>query len=426
MNDPSAHPNARRQRRLKKVRQQVKTEFEGTRRQLQQRDDYLPQWDYFLDLLMRPLEPGRLQAAVGRPLVEHLCNQAPYELFHALGVHPLRLGSGCSAAGRLAADSLPVLACPMLKATLGMQRIHDTPPAAAPLVVPTTCDWVVKFPQMAASTAPETRFLELPHLRQSEKGERRWLEEIHGLVRWLERQTGRKLMRRTLRTSMATFMQAWEALGQLIELRRKGLVAGVWFLVVANSFMLDSIEPWTGRVRQVLDTVAAHGAAATGKGVFLAGSPIMFPYFKVPQLIEAAGMTICADDLCTSERIWPGAVCYEDTSIHGLLRALAERYHKACICPTFADNERRVNGILNTLRTHDIRSVVYHVLKGCHPFDIESFDLEKTLKQKGYTFLKIETDYGPEDSRNIMTRLEAFGELQKPEDSRSGVAKGLQ
>ena len=58
MNDPSARPDTRRKRRLKKVRQQVKTEFEGTRRQLQQRDDYLPQWDYFLDLLMRPLEPG--------------------------------------------------------------------------------------------------------------------------------------------------------------------------------------------------------------------------------------------------------------------------------------------------------------------------------------------------------------------------------
>jgi benzoyl-CoA reductase/2-hydroxyglutaryl-CoA dehydratase subunit BcrC/BadD/HgdB len=411
MNDPSARSNARRQRRLKKVRQAVKTEFEEARRQLQQRADYLPLWDYFLDLLMRPLEPGRLQSAVDRPLVEHLCNQAPYELFHAMGVHPLRLGSGCFAAGRLAADRLPVLVCPMLKATLGMERIRGTSPASAPRVVPTTCDWVVKFPQMTAATAPETRFLELPHLRQSEKGQRRWLEEIYGLVRWLERQTGRKLKRRTLRASVAIFMQAWEALGQLIELRRKGLVAGVWFLVVANSFMLDSIESWTAKVRQVLDTVAAHGAVAAGKGVFLAGSPIVFPHFKLLQLIEAAGMTVCADDLCTSERIWPGAVCYDDTSIYGLLRALAERYHKACICPTFADNERRVNGILNTLRAHDIRGVVFHLLKGCHPFDIESFDLEKTLKERGYSFLKIETDYGPEDSRNIMTRLEAFGEI---------------
>lgn len=411
MNAPSTHTHARRQRLLKKVRQQAQTEFEAALRQLRQRDDYLPLWDYFLDLLMRSLEPGRLQAAVERPLVAHLCNQAPFELFHALGVHPLRLSSGCSAVGRLVADRLPVLVCPLLKATLGMQRIQDGPPAATPRVVPTTCDWVVKYPQMMASTAPDTRFLELPHLRQSEKGQRRWLEEIYGLVRWLEGQTGRKLTRRTLRASVATFMQAWEALGRLIELRRKGLLAGVWFLVVANSFMLDGIETWTARVRRVLDAVVTPGSTATGKGVFLAGSPILFPNFKLSQLIEAAGMNICADDLCTSERIWPGAVCYEDTSVHGLLRALAERYHKACICPTFADNERRVNGILNSLRTHDIRGVVYHVLKGCHPFDIESFDLEKTLKHRGYKFLKIETDYGPEDSRNILTRLEAFGEI---------------
>lgn len=411
MNDTAVKSNSRRQRLLQKVRRETRAEFEAARLQLQQRPDYHPVWDYFLDLLMRPLAPDMLAAAVGSPLVEHLCNLAPYELFHAIGVHPIRLGSGCFGVGRLSASRFPVLMCPLLKATMGMLQLQASPHSdSVPWVVPTTCDWVVKFQELADGQ-PEACFLELPHLRQGEKGQQRWLEEIYGLVRFLEGQTGRKLKRKILLASVQTFMRAWQVFGHLIELRRAGRLAGVWFMVVANSFMLDSIETWTEHLYMTLKIVETHPPAPGKNGVFLAGSPIIFPNFKLLHLIEAAGMDVYGDDLCTSERIWPGAVCYEDPSYHGIMRALAERYHKACICPTFADNERRINSILNTLQHHHIRGVVYHILKGCHPFDIESFDLEPQLKSSGFNFLKIETDYVQEDSQNILTRLEAFGKI---------------
>ena len=231
------------------------------------------------------------------------------------------------------------------------------------------------------------------------------------MVRFLEDRTGRKLKRKHLHSSVQTFMHAWQALGKLIEQRRAGRLPVVWFLAVVNSFMLDPIEPWIDQLERVLKHVDDHPAKGSGKGIFLAGAPILFPNYKLPLLIEAAGMTVLGDDLCTSERIWPGAVCPEENSFHGLMRALAERYHTACICPTFADNERRINTILGTLQHHPVRGVVYHVLKGCHPFDIESFRLERELKAKGVPFLRIETDYVEEDNRNIATRLEAFAEI---------------
>jgi benzoyl-CoA reductase/2-hydroxyglutaryl-CoA dehydratase subunit BcrC/BadD/HgdB len=411
LNDSAAVANPRQQRLLTRIHREVSAEFEAGRLQLQQRPDYHPVWEYFLDLLMRPLVPGMLQE-VGRPLVEHLCNQAPYELYHAMGVHPVRLGSGCFSVARLSASRSPVLMCPLLKATMGMLQLQaPSRSEAIPRVVPTTCDWVVKFPEMTDDHTSPTCFLELPHLRQSERGQSRWLEEMYELVRFLEVQTGRKLKRRALLSSVQTFMQAWDAFGQLIELRRTGRLAGVWFMVAANSFMLDRIETWTEEVQRVIELIKTQAPVSIGKGVFLAGSPIIFPNFKLPNLIEAAGMTILGDDLCTSERIWPGAVCYEDTSFHGLMRALAERYHKACSCPTFADNDRRINSIFNFLEQHPIQGVIYHVLKGCHPFDIENFNIERQLNRLGHRFIKIETDYVQEDSQNILTRLEAFGQI---------------
>ena len=148
--------------------------------------------------------------------------------------------------------------------------------------------------------------------------------------------------------------------------------------------------------------------SATVPAVFMAGSPVTFPNFKLPELVEQAGMHIAADDLCSSERIVPGGVVYSDTSEAGILRALAERYHKACICPTFVDNDRRINNILQVAEKYKIKGVIYNLLKGCHPYDIEAITIEKKLKENGLKFIKIETDYGREDSQNILTRLEAF------------------
>ena len=124
------------------------------------------------------------------------------------------------------------------------------------------------------------------------------------------------------------------------------------------------------------------------------------------------------DDLCSGGRVFPGAAAYEDGSDYALIRALAERHHKACTCPTFADNDRRLNRLVHTLETKNIRGVVFHVLKGCHPFDMDAGILEERLKEKNVRFLKIETDYVREDEQNIVTRLEAFSRtLQQREES---------
>jgi benzoyl-CoA reductase/2-hydroxyglutaryl-CoA dehydratase subunit BcrC/BadD/HgdB len=63
---------------------------------------------------------------------------------------------------------------------------------------------------------------------------------------------------------------------------------------------------------------------------------------------------------------------------------------------------------LEALPGTEFKGVVFHVLKGCHPYDLESFGLEMPLKEAGLRFLRVETDYTSEDVQNILTRLEAF------------------
>jgi benzoyl-CoA reductase/2-hydroxyglutaryl-CoA dehydratase subunit BcrC/BadD/HgdB len=145
----------------------------------------------------------------------------------------------------------------------------------------------------------------------------------------------------------------------------------------------------------------------------LAGSPIFFPNFKLPALLEEAGLVTVADDLCSSERLLPPGLVLSDSSASGLLAALAGRYHQGCLCPTFGDNERRINNILGQKKEAGFAGVVFAVLKGCHPYDLESVTIEPALKKQGLRYLRLETDYAAEDRRNLLTRLEAFGHSLK-------------
>ncbi|MEN6413541.1 MAG: 2-hydroxyacyl-CoA dehydratase family protein [Veillonellales bacterium] len=400
----------RRIRQKTKIYEKICEEYDQEIKLLKERTDYIAEFGYFLDLLTRPLRPSDLREKVGRPLIGLFCIQAPLELFYALGVHPVKLCSGSYSAQRLSASYLPVLMCPMLKSYIGSMELEDAALSGYDaVIVPTTCDWVVKMPEIVKETIGHLHYLELPHIKQNEKGQQRWLEEIYTLKQFLEQKTGNRLKRQNLVDSMNQFMNIWRLFQELIDLKRKQRIADIWFFSIANTFMLDDPERWAKNLEFVIKRLQAESLRPVNPyKIFLAGSPIIFPNLKMLHLIEQAGMTVCADDLCSSERIFPGATVYDDPSERGLLKALAERYHKACICPTFADNERRVNNILKITAEHSITGIIFHILKGCHPYDIESFTIEENLKAKGLKFLKIETDYVKEDGQNILTRLEAF------------------
>ena len=399
----------RARRRTERMKGKAAGEYRQEAARLRERADFLDVYDYFLRLAEEPFSAAALSQRVGAPLAGLFCLQTPLEIFLALGLHPVRLCAGSQIAQQAAASSLPVLMCPMLKSFVGHTLLYENDfRAFQTVVLPTTCDWVVKIPEIMGEDLSALHYMELPHYRDTEKARIAWREEVAALVRTLEEKTGRKLTASNLRAAVGTLTEVWALWGALLDLRRKGVLPGIWILLLANTFMLDRLDVWTEHLRRVLRAVEERGASPVSAGIFVAGSPSVFPNFKMLEIIEQAGMAAIADDLCTSERIFPGGVAFGEPSRDGLLRALSERYHTACLCPTFIDNDRRVNNIFLAAETAPIRGVVYHLLKGCHPYDMEAITVERRLRESGLKFIKIETDYGREDSQNIATRLEAF------------------
>ncbi|MDR2338660.1 MAG: 2-hydroxyacyl-CoA dehydratase family protein [Deltaproteobacteria bacterium] len=408
----------RRERALSRARDKALAEWSAELGRLRAREDYIPELAYFLDLFEDP-SIAAVEERVGMPVAAMLCLQAPVELFLAQGFFPVKIYGGSYAASNLTSPRLPALMCPTLKSILGATEL-DPGLMRVPWVIPLTCDWLARFKEtrdLFGGFEKPVLELEVPRIKEGDGPKELWLSEVHGLSVFLKEQGGLPLKRGRLLESIKRLEGIRLAFLRLTELRRQGLIGSQFFSIVLSGLFRDLPERFQDSLETLVsalsdkagkpDAKAPLGGVRTG-GVFLTGSPVYFPNFKILNLIERAGLQVLGDDLCSSERILPRHVEVGDKSERGLLKALAETYHLGCLCPVFAANDRRAAIIKEATNLADIRGVVFHLLKGCHPYDLDSFMLEETVHSWGLRFLRIETDYSHEDSQNILTRLEAF------------------
>lgn len=392
----------------KKYLNEIQSEYESERLVLRSRDDFSRELEHFIETLSLYTYPERFTQRFSRPIAGFYCVPVPLELLDAFGYHPVRFCRGSASLQKISSFNLPALSCPLIKSCLGSFYLEESLEKKAKLlIISHTCDWMVRFPEISSQTPGLFYTLDLPHIRETDRSRKRWQEEVFALKRHLEFLSGKKLSRKKLSDSILKYTNAWKLFNQVIDLRRRGLIPGVWFTLIANSFMIDDVGSWARQIELFLKKYPDGTRKQTGPRVFLSGSPLVFPNLKLAGLIEDAGMYIAADNLCTSEKLYNALSC-DDLSDYGLLKALAEGCQLPCSCPTFSVNETRIENTLALMKDFDIQGLIHCVLKGCHPFDIESFILEKRIKESGYRFIKIETDYSREDKEVILTRLEAF------------------
>jgi len=345
------------------------------------------------------------------------CIYVPEELIYASGAIPVRICNGFYALDQAGANYLPAKACPLVRSTIGMIDNNYYPFGAEPLMVvnPSSCDQKKKMGEIQTKSNIPIYLLETPPVKDSDDAREYWLKSIIRFKSILEKTSRQKITKSKLKSAINKIYLAQNEFRRFNNLRKNaGIITGTEAITVINTYFFDDIESWTTHLNLLNNELEKKiqikkQLNSTDKPrIILTGSPSIFPNIKIPLLIEKHGGIVVNDDFCSSTRFLYDTIAVDEWNMYDMIPAIAERYLKPSTCPNLSPNKDRGRKLIETIKEFNANGVVYQSLAGCHLFEIESLNIISLLRQSGIPVLYIEVDYSPENTGQIITRLEAF------------------
>ena len=199
-------------------------------------------------------------------------------------------------------------------------------------------------------------------------------------------------------------------------------ITGSGKLLIQNSYYFaDDLDNWgkqlqilrqeTGGLRGDAHKTAEPKRAGDRPRILLTGSPIYFPNYKIPFLIEDAGLSIrsCLDVSTIRQEELMSAKSLRTTAqaVHAL--AASSLAHDASAAYTCNDALRAA--IYREIRSGHIDGIIFHILKGQIEYDFEMTRMEEMFEYYDIPVFRLETDYQDHDIEQLRIRLEAFREM---------------
>lgn len=380
--------------------------------------------NYFIDLMRSVFVKNKLPAEIcERKKIGIYCMMVPEELIYAAGAVPVKLSAGCYESSTIGEEMIPRDSCLVAKSSLGLTAGEILIPyeECETVIVPTTCDSIRKLGE-EISKYKNVWTLEVPHVKETDFTRRIWVEQIKVLRKKLEELTGQKITKKKVLSSIRMIAEAQKEAARLLEIRKssKPVISGREAALAVNSYSFCAPQEWTKAMSKLNDELEERLDKnvtifdTESPRILLAGSPSIFPNWKVYNLIEEMGGITVIDESCTGDRLLYDPVGMSEKSDNEIISALAARYMMPCVCPTFSPNEDRLHRLKTIIEDYRIDGVLYHVLKGCIVYDYELPRVNNLLKKYNIPVLRLETEYNPEDIEQMRTRIEAYIEMLRP------------
>ncbi|MFC2114002.1 2-hydroxyacyl-CoA dehydratase, partial [Bacteroidota bacterium] len=376
---------------------------------------------YFYDRLKAFIDPENRELA-DKKVIATMCIYVPDEIIYALEAFPLRICSGSYTHDQVGAEFMPAKACSLVKSTVGNIHLEQFPMGAKPLLLvnPTSCDQKKKLAEIETSSVIPFYTLEVPPSKDSDAARTYWAHVMGEFILKLEKVTGNKLTRKKLKDAILLIARAQEEYRKLYNLRMKfPLIWGKDVIILTNTYFFEDIKVWTAKLaelnRELEERLAKKQFVVNeiAPRVILTGSPSIFPNIKLPAMVEQLGALVVADDFCSSSRLLYDTVAVDEWFLYDMIPALADRYLKPCTCPNLTPNTDRDRKLIKTVKESNADGVIYQAFAGCHLYEMESLRISRMLEAEGIPMLYVETDYNPDDTGQLSTRLEAFLESIK-------------
>ncbi|MBW1871221.1 MAG: 2-hydroxyacyl-CoA dehydratase, partial [Deltaproteobacteria bacterium] len=142
----------------------------------------------------------------------------------------------------------------------------------------------------------------------------------------------------------------------------------------------------------------------------LTGSPVLWPDFKLVELLIKSGADVVADEMCSgTQRLYNPTVVDEWTK-PGLIRAAAERVLLPCTCPCFSKGSR-LDRLTELVKNYKVDGIIHHSLRLCQLYGLDSQAVASQFKKRRLPWLEIHSEFGPEDAGRMNNQIEAFIEM---------------
>lgn len=251
--------------------------------------------------------------------------------------------------------------------------------------------------------------LDIPPVHDDERSAREWERQIVLMVEAIARHTHKRITLRNIKKEIKTITAA------RYHLNRLTFDNGSGKMFIRNSYYYaDDLEEWTSHLkalnREIQKTASIYKRDNKPK-ILLTGSPIYFPNYKIPFLIEDVGMTI-------QDFIDPSTIRQEEClSTKGLhwtkdaMHVIAASSYRYDASAAYTCNGALMTAVHRAIRDGQIEGVIFHILKGQIEYDFELERMMEMFEHYDIPVFRLETDYQDQDIEQLRIRLEAFCEM---------------
>jgi benzoyl-CoA reductase/2-hydroxyglutaryl-CoA dehydratase subunit BcrC/BadD/HgdB len=377
----------------------------------------------YLDFVLSEVHGLRIQELLeakkkGKKVIGTFCVFVPEEILWAANGVSVGLCAGAEMGKEEAERILPRSTCALIKSFMGFKLARVCPffESCDLVIGETTCDGKKKAFEILEEHTP-VYVMEVPQMKEA-RDRRMWREEVVRLMGRVQELTGVTVTAGSLARSIRMLNDRRRVLQRLNRLRKAvpTPISGRDALLVNQISFYDDPPRFIEKIGELCDELEARvkkGEGAVPKGtprVMVSGCPMAVPNWKLPFVIESSGAVMVGEESCIGTRNTRDLVREDGRTLEEMVDHLVDRYMKIdCAC--FTPNNERLEHVLEMARDLKVDGVIHYALQFCHPYGIESFRLERALKEADIPVLKIETDYSNEDTEIIKNRIEAFVEM---------------
>ena len=375
---------------------------------------HLPEIKYFLDT--------EYAWAVNKspPEVVILGTGIPEELVYASGARPFWLTGGSLASTAWSDDLVPRDTDPVSRSILGYIHRPDTDLSDSLFIIPITSDSMRKTAYQLKAEGRKICLVDIPPDRSDNEAEKKFQRQMRDMMKAVAEHTKSRITRSSVISAVGTVSQARYALTEFLNVskNRPDIIPDAARLLIRDSyFRTNDIEGWTNNIRILTANTAklTKRFAHTGQSrpnVAVMGSPIIFPNYKIPFLINDVGLNMT--DVIDSAKLKQYLI-HSKQILRGsrdkVIRNIASACYNMDASSAYVKNDEIYRYVSWLVRKSDIEGVIYHVLKGQIEQDFELERFEKLFAEYGIPVFRLETDYQYHDIEQLRIRLEAFSEM---------------